>query len=97
MFEASSPWYYDAVLMDLRMPVMDGLEATRQIRALQRPDAQLVPIIALTANAFDTDVKASLGAGMNFHLAKPADAEILYDTLKMMILQSEDEGRRENT
>ncbi len=97
MFSSSDSWYYDAVLMDLRMPVMDGLEATRQIRALQRPDAKDIPIIALTANAFDTDVKASLNAGMNFHLAKPADAETLYDTLKRMILQSHGEGRRGHT
>ena len=68
--------------MDLRMPVMDGLEATRRIRALDRKDARLVPIIALTANSFESDVKASLSAGMNAHLPKPADAETLYETLK---------------
>ncbi len=83
---AKSPLnYYDAVLMDLRMPVMDGLEATRQIRKLDRPDAQTVPIIALTANAFENDVHQSLGAGMNAHLAKPADADMLYATLRHVI------------
>ena len=82
MMEKSAEGYYDAILMDLRMPVMDGLEATRRIRALDRKDARTVPIIALTANSFEEDVKASLSAGMNAHLAKPADAEMLYDTLK---------------
>ncbi len=85
MMERSEEGYYDAILMDLRMPVMDGLEATRRIRALNREDARTVPIIALTANAFDNDVKASLSAGMNAHLAKPTDAELLYDTLKEYI------------
>ena len=82
MFAASEPGHYDAILMDLRMPVMDGLEATRRIRALERPDAKAIPIIALSANAFETDVQQSLAAGMNYHLAKPADAEMLYQTLR---------------
>ena len=85
MMEKSEEGYYDAILMDLRMPVMDGLEATRRIRALSREDARTVPIIALTANSFETDVKESLSAGMNAHLGKPADAETLYDTLKEFI------------
>ena len=85
MFKKSAPGYFDAILMDLRMPVMDGLEATREIRALSRPDAGIVPIIALTANAFESDVKRSVEAGMNVHLAKPADADMLYSTLKKTI------------
>ena len=85
MMERSAEGYYDAILMDLRMPVMDGLEATRKIRTLDRKDARLVPIIALTANSFESDVRASLSAGMNAHLPKPADAETLYDTLKEYI------------
>ena len=95
MMEKSAPGYYDAILMDLRMPVMDGLEATRRIRALDRKDARTVPIIALTANSFESDVKASLSAGMNAHLPKPADAETLYDTLKEHIgpARSAAEGR----
>ena len=95
MMEEAEEGYYDAILMDLRMPVMDGLEATRRIRALERGDARKVPIIALTANSFESDVKASLRAGMNAHLAKPADAELLYDTLKEYIgpvRQAEPEG-----
>ena len=82
MVRESPEGYYDAVLMDLRMPVMDGLEATRQIRALERADVRALPIIALTANAFESDVQASLQAGMNAHLPKPADADRLYETLK---------------
>ena len=67
------------------MPVMDGLEAARRIRALWRVDAAAVPIIALTANAFETDVQHSLEAGMSAHLVKPVEAELLYKTLKHWI------------
>lgn len=81
MFSASEPGTYSAVLMDIRMPVMDGLEAARAIRSLDRPDAKTVPIIAMSANAFDEDVKTSLEAGMNAHLSKPIDPQRLYDTL----------------
>ncbi len=84
-FAASPPGFYDAVLMDIRMPVMDGLEATAAIRALDHPDAKTVPIIAMTANAFDEDVQRSLKAGMNAHLTKPADPEQLYATLQELI------------
>lgn len=85
MFSASAPRYYDAILMDLRMPVMDGLEATRQIRALDRADAKSIPIIALTANAFDSDVQNTLSSGMDAHLAKPTDSDVLYATLRRFI------------
>ena len=71
--------------MDLRMPEMDGLEATRVIRAMDRPDAKTIPIIALTANAFDEDVQRSLQAGLNAHLSKPVQPEILYETLESLI------------
>ena len=84
-FERSQPASFDAILMDLRMPVMDGLEATRRIRALPRPDAKTVPIIALTANAFESDIRASLDAGMDAHLAKPTDTDCLYATIKRLI------------
>ncbi len=85
MFDKSAPGYYDAILMDLRMPVMDGLACTRRIRALDRPDAKTIPIIALTANAFEDDVKASLDAGMNVHLPKPADIDLLCRTLRKLL------------
>ncbi|NCC44877.1 MAG: PAS domain-containing sensor histidine kinase, partial [Clostridia bacterium] len=81
MFEASEKNYYDLILMDIRMPVLDGLGATRKIRALDRKDAGEVAIIAMTANAFDEDVKASLDAGMNAHLAKPIEPQLMYETI----------------
>ncbi|MBR6088798.1 MAG: response regulator [Anaerolineaceae bacterium] len=77
--------YYDAILMDMRMPEMDGLEATRKIREMNRPDARKIPIIALTANAFDEDVQHSMQAGLNAHLSKPVEPEILFKTLEELI------------
>ena len=71
--------------MDMRMPEMDGLEATRRIRALDRPDAKTIPIIALTANAFDEDVQRSLQAGLNAHLSKPVEPDDLFETLESLI------------
>ena len=85
MFEKSKPGYYDAILMDVRMPEMDGLAATEAIRALDRPDAAVIPIIAMTANAFDEDVQRSLQVGMNAHLSKPVEPERLYQTLEELI------------
>jgi CheY-like chemotaxis protein len=85
MFSEHPAGYYDAILMDVRMPVMDGLEAARAIRALDRPDAKSIPIIAMTANAFDDDVKQTMQAGMNAHLSKPVEPERLYETLGRMI------------
>ena len=84
-FSESESGYYDAVLMDMRMPEMDGLEATKRIRDLDREDAKQIPIIALTANAFDEDVQRSLQAGMNAHLSKPVEPERLYQTLEELI------------
>ena len=84
-FEESEPGYFDAVLMDMRMPEMDGLEATRIIRALDREDAKTIPIVALTANAFDEDVQRSIQAGLNAHLSKPVEPELLYETLRKLI------------
>ena len=86
-FSQNPPNTYDAILMDLRMPVMDGLAATRIIRALDRPDAKTVPILALSANAFEEDVQHSLEAGMNAHLAKPADPDHLYGAIREQIAQ----------
>ncbi len=85
MFESHEPGYYDAVLMDIRMPEMDGLEATRRIRAMDRPDAKTIPIIALTANAFDEDVQRSMQAGLNAHLSKPVQPDTLFETLENLI------------
>ena len=88
MFSQSPEGHYDAILMDVRMPVMDGLTATREIRALERPDARTVPIIAMTANVFDEDVQNSLQAGMNAHLSKPVEPEHLYDTMARLIAEA---------
>ena len=85
LFQNSEEGFFDAILMDVRMPVMDGLEATAAIRALPRPDAGTVPIIAVTANAFDEDVKQSLQAGMNAHLSKPVEPDRLYEILSELI------------
>jgi len=85
MFEKSSVGHYDAILMDVRMPEMDGLEAAAAIRKLDRPDAKSIPIIALTANAFDEDVQRSLQVGMDAHLSKPVEPERLYQTLEELI------------
>ena len=73
---------YELILMDVQMPIMDGYEATRQIRALEDSAKAAVPIVAMTANAFDEDKKKALEAGMNDHVAKPIDIENLVDTLK---------------
>ena len=90
MFENAEVGHYDAILMDVRMPEMDGLETTAAIRALDRPDAKAIPIIALTANAFDEDVQRSLQVGMNAHLSKPVEPERLYETLEELIWEAED-------
>lgn len=85
MFKSHEPGYYSAILMDVRMPEMDGLEATRVIRSMDREDAKSIPIIALTANAFDEDVQNSLQAGLNAHLSKPVEPDLLYATLEGLL------------
>ena len=84
LFAESEEGYYNAILMDMRMPEMDGLSAAKAIRAMERPDAKTVPIIALTANAFEDDVQRSLQAGLDAHLSKPVDPEKLYETLSRL-------------
>ena len=85
----SEEGYYDAILMDIRMPIMDGLTASRSIRNLSNKDAANIPIIAMTANAFDDDVNKSKAAGMNAHLAKPIDPKRLFRTLVELIRSHE--------
>ena len=71
--------------MDMRMPEMDGLTATKLIRSMEREDAKSIPIIALTANAFDEDVQRSMQAGLNAHLSKPVEPDALFETLERLI------------
>ena len=80
--EESVPGYYDMIFMDIMMPEMDGLEATRTIRNLDREDCKKIPIYAMSANAFDEDVKRSLASGMNGHLSKPVNLQVLEKTLR---------------
>ena len=82
MFEASQPGFYNIILMDIMMPVMDGLEATRHIRSMNRRDSMTIPIVAMSANAFQEDVEKSLAAGLNEHLTKPLDEKKLTETMK---------------
>ena len=84
-FEASAPGEYAGILMDIQMPVMDGYRATKMIRSLEREDARTIPILALTANAFASDIGKAHSAGMNDHIAKPIDIEILMDILRRWI------------
>lgn len=85
MFEQSSVNYYDAILMDIRMPVMDGWESASAIRQLSREDAVTIPIVAVTANALEEDVQRSLQVGMNAHFSKPVEVELLYEILQTLV------------
>ena len=92
-FRESGPFFFDAVLMDMQMPVMDGCEASRRIRALRRPDARAVPIVAVTANAFAEDVAATTAAGMDAHVSKPIDFTHLVKVLHGLL--NKKDARRE--
>ncbi len=83
--KSAAPGQYDLILMDIQMPILNGYEATKQIRSLENPAFTDIPIIAMTANAFDEDKKAALDAGMNGHIAKPIDVPELMDLLKIML------------
>ena len=84
-FRESEPFAFDAVLMDMQMPELDGCEAARRIRALDRPDALSTPIVAVTANAFAEDVSATTAAGMDAHVPKPIDMDVLEQTLRRLL------------
>ena len=86
-FETTNPGDYDLILMDVQMPVLNGLEATKLIRASSRPHAKTIPIIAMTANAFSDDIKASIDAGMNHHISKPIDIKVLEQTIRKLNLR----------
>ena len=84
-FAESEVGYFDCILMDIRMPLLNGIEAAECIRTLDRSDAKTVPILAMTADAFDEDVQRCLDAGMNGHIAKPVDPVTLYRTISAYI------------
>lgn len=84
-FKQAKPGTYDAVFMDIQMPVMNGYEATRKIRKLDHPDAKSMIILAMTTNVFAEDVQASMEAGMDGHIAKPVDMKLLYHTLSTLL------------
>ena len=86
----SEPGYYNFVLMDIQMPVMNGYEATQKIRELDNKALARIPIIAMTANAFGEDKEKALKAGMNAHIAKPVDFKKLLDTMQSFMTESPD-------
>ena len=85
MVKESEPGYYDLILMDVQMPVMDGYEATGKIRSIENPELANIPIVAMTANAFEEDKKEAIKAGMNAHIAKPLELDKLFDTLREIL------------
>ena len=85
MVKKSDEYYYDAILMDVQMPIMDGYEATRTIRAMRREDVKTLPIIAMTANALEEDKEAALKNGMNAHIAKPLDMDVFIGVLSQFL------------
>jgi len=85
MVSASQPGYYDAILMDIQMPVMDGYEATKEIRSLPDRTLAAIPILAMTANAFKEDEQAAIEAGMQAHIAKPVDIGAMMKTLAAVL------------
>ena len=84
-FADSQEGYFDGILMDIRMPVMDGLTATGNIRAMTRADAKHIPIIAMTADAFEEDIEKAKAAGITSYLAKPVNVKLLYETLENLL------------
>ena len=95
-FEENEPGYYDVIYMDIMMPNMNGWDATRKIRSMQRPDAGTIPIIAMSANAFAEDIINSRISGMNRHIAKPLDAESVLNVFKECINISENKEKISN-
>ncbi|MEG2203423.1 MAG: response regulator, partial [Christensenellaceae bacterium] len=91
IFAQKDDGYYNAILMDIRMPVMDGLTAAKSIRQMRKSDAKTIPIIAMTANAFDEDIEKTKAAGMNAHLAKPIEPALLYQTIQRFLNKEEAE------
>ena len=91
--EGSAEGYYDVILMDIQMPKLNGYEATKKIRRLKRGDAETVPIIAMTADAFEEDVQTAIHAGMTAHFAKPIDVDLLEQLLRKYMKEESAGGR----
>ena len=89
LFEKSAPGYFGVIYMDIMMPRMNGWDAARTIRAMNRPDAEIIPIIAMSANAFSEDIMDSRLAGMDIHLAKPLDEAKMINALKQVHRRTE--------
>ena len=85
MLAKSEPGYYQVILMDVQMPVMNGYEATKEIRRMENQDLASIPIIAMTANAFEEDKQEALRSGMNGHIAKPIDIDVLFGVLRQIL------------
>ncbi len=94
LFSDSAEGYYGTILMDIRMPVMNGLDAARKIRSLKRADAAAVPIIAMTADVFDEDRDKTLEAGMNAHIAKPIVPQLLFDAIAEQVIKQNVKGEK---
>ena len=93
LLRQSQPGHYQLVLMDVQMPVMNGYEATRAIRSLENPKLASIPILAMTANAFEEDQQAALKSGMDGHISKPIDIEKLLKTLENLLKHSRSSSR----
>lgn len=93
VFEKSPPFYFDIILMDLQMPRMDGYEATSKIRALDRPDAQTIPIVALTANIIKEDIEKAFAVGMDGHLSKPIDIQAVLEMIDKLCLKDKNKAK----
>ena len=89
-FSSAAPGTYDAIIMDIQMPKMNGYEATRAIRNIGSPESKTIPIIAMTANAFAEDIQSALDSGMNAHISKPVDVSILLNTLNRLLKNNKD-------
>ena len=85
MLQKSEPGYYQVILMDVQMPVMNGYEATKSIRAMENKELASIPIVAMTANAFEEDKQEALKSGMNGHIAKPIDIDVLFGVLREIL------------
>ena len=90
-FSGNPPDTFDMIIMDIMMPVMDGITAAKTIRAMDRPDAKKIPIIAMTANAYEEDIQKTHDAGMNAHLSKPIDIDLMLKTLTMFYSANQEE------